>query len=280
MRKMLEFADFHPFIRCVGRAKYLRQELFHKAYDYRMMIFYSGKGTLEVNDSIYETSKNEVYIISPGVRYRVISKGCQDIIVVNFDMTQSNCTIDKPVPSVPEDFFMNEKITEVFDLSLFFGENGDVIKRILPPEKQELGEQMLEAYIGEKSRNEDILISALLSQLMYYLITERGKKNKNPLASEIYRYISENYNTALTLEKTAQLFHVHPTYLNRILGKNYNTSFRQLLLKTRFSQALHLIDNTDLPIKEIAEKVGFNDSAYFSYAFYKHFGFYPSMYRK
>ncbi len=280
MKKVLSLDDFHPFVRCVGEAKYLKQELFHKAYDYRILAFMSGNGTLEVQNSVYNTKPDEVYIISPGTRYRVISKGRQDIIVMNIDMTHNNSEIADPVISVPESLFFDEKIVEIFDLSCLFGVNEVVIKRSLQIEGRELCEKLLKAYNDRTTCADGMLLSALFSQFMYHLISEKNQRHKNLLAEEIFHYVSENYSTDLSLERTAEYFHIHPTYLNRLLNKGYNISFRQLLMKTRFSQALYLIDNTDMTVKEISEKVGFNNPGYFSSAFFKHFGYYPTVYRK
>ncbi|MBR5528439.1 MAG: helix-turn-helix transcriptional regulator [Clostridia bacterium] len=280
MQNILQPADFHPFIRCVGKARHLSQELFHMAYDYRMLVFLNGKGTLEAGDAVYDTAKNDVFIISPGVRYRVAAKERRDIIVINFDVTYRNSKISAPVISVTEELFSREKIIEAFDLSLFFGENTGVIKRTLPLGGYELCEKIYGIYMEKRSFGDDIMMSALFAQLICLLMSDTSNARRNPLASEIYGYINKNHNLPLSLENTAEAFHIHPTYLNRLLQKNYNTSFRQLLLKVRFNKALHLIDNTDMTIKEIAERVGFSDSSYFSSAFFKRFGCYPTVYRK
>jgi two-component system response regulator YesN len=45
-------------------------------------------------------------------------------------------------------------------------------------------------------------------------------------------------------------------------------------------KAAFLIKNSNIPIAEIALKVGFNDSNYFSKCFKSHFGVPPSTYQK
>lgn len=279
MLPVLKYEDFHPFVRCVGKAQHLRQDVFHLAYDYRMLMICSGNGIIETDGKVHSTCKDEMYIISPGTRYRAVSGQGQTIIVINFDMTHSHSNIANPVLSVTENMFLKENIIEAFDLSLFFGENG-CIKRTVPRECIDICTNILKIYTGMRTPADDIILSSLFSQVIYHATNEHRNKQKNTLAIDIYNFITENYANDLSLESTAEAFHIHPTYVNRLLNRHYGTSFRQLLLKSRFSRALYLIDNTDMPIKEIAPKVGFNDAQYFSNAFYKRFGYYPSAYRK
>ena len=278
MPELLRYEDFHPFIRCVGKTSRLHQEVFHVAYDYRILIMYSGIGTLETDSAFYNTRQNEIYIILPGMRYRGIAGEGQSIIVINFDMTHNHSEVGDPVVSVAEELFVKENIIEAFDLSLFFGENG-CVKRDISHECIEIADKILAVYSGSRTPADCVMLSGLLSQLVYCAINCKNE-HKSPIACDIYSYINSNYYRDISLESTAEAFHIHPTYVNRLLSKNYGTSFRRLLLKARFSRALYLIDNTDMPIKEIAHSVGFNDAQYFSYAFFKHFGYYPTVYRK
>ena len=54
----------------------------------------------------------------------------------------------------------------------------------------------------------------------------------------------------------------------------------KFLMNKRLEMARHLLEKTDLTIKEIAEKCGFCNQLYFSNVFYKHQGCSPRNYRK
>ena len=279
MKEILTYEKFHPFVRCVGTVTHLCQKTRHCAFDYRIIVINDGNGKLEINNDILSTKKGELYLIPPAMPYRVLSEKNQNITVINFDMTYSHCDVSVQVISVPEYNFEKDRVIEEFDLSLFFVKNG-YIKKVLSGESINICTDILNTYINKNTELENVYISSLLSQLIYLIVQDNLKKNINPQATSVYRYITDNYSLPLTLESVAEEFHFHPTYVNRLLKKNYGISVRQQLLKCRFDRALYLIDNTDMSIKEIATTVGFNDAQYFSNAFFKRFGYYPSVYRK
>lgn len=279
MLSVLNYEELHPYVRCVGKSGHLKQSFFHMAYDHRMLVIGYGDGFIETEDGKYVTAKGELYLIPPGTRYRVVSEGEQEIYVFNFDMTHSHSRINEPVISVPEEMFDETGIIEAFDMSLFFEEKG-IVKRKISHEGIDICPKILKLYKGTRAPEETILMNALFLQLLCFAFGKRDSECKNTLATDIFNYVNDNHKSDLSLENTAEHFHIHPTYLNRLLKKHYGTSFRQLLVKARFERAVYLMDNTELSIKEIAINVGFNDAQYFSYAFFKRFGFYPTVYRK
>ena len=52
------------------------------------------------------------------------------------------------------------------------------------------------------------------------------------------------------------------------------------LTESRMKYALKLLENTQLPVKEIAQKCGYSDQLYFSNTFRSHYGKSPREYRK
>ncbi len=279
MKEVLTFEKFHPFVRCVGTVTHLCQKSAHCAYDHRIIVINSGNGKIEINGETISTKKGDLYLIPPGMSYRVLSEISQEITVINFDMTYNHCSMSAQILSVPEEIFEKSQIIEAFDLSVLFGKDG-YVKKEISPECMNICLRILYAYCNRNTVLENMYISGLFMQFMYYILQENFEKSVNPSAKEIYRYITENYTLPLSLEGIAEKFHFHPNYVNRLLKKYYGTSVRQHLLKCRFDRALYLIDNTDMSIREISATVGFNDAQYFSNAFYKYFGYYPSLHRK
>lgn len=271
--------EFHPFIRCVGLAENLRQTTTHMAYDYRMIIALNGSGQILLNKAAERLKEGDSCIIPPGMGYRVMCGENQQIIVINFDWTHNNCHINKPVLSTAKARFKKDAIIEACDLSCFFQENDCVLKFVLKDELR-LCEKILLEYKKLETKTKDIRLSYLFMQLISGIISREGGGRASDIAREIYGYITENYSGNISLIKVAEAFHFHPTYVNRLLKKHYGISFKQLVLKCRFDRAIYLIDNFDLSVKEIAKEVGFSDAQYFSNAFYKYFGYYPTHHKK
>lgn len=66
----------------------------------------------------------------------------------------------------------------------------------------------------------------------------------------------------------------------RILKKNTNKGFSELLLEIRMNKALQLLKNPDIPITSIASMLGYSSTYYFSKVFLETFTFTPTAFRE
>ena len=97
---------------------------------------------------------------------------------------------------------------------------------------------------------------------------------------EVVRVISENYsNSDLDLAHVARALSISRVHLSRILNQQVGVSFRQLLRNTRIEEAKNLLALKKYSVKEVAARVGFSDSHYFSRSFKELTGLSASEYR-
>lgn len=92
-------------------------------------------------------------------------------------------------------------------------------------------------------------------------------------------YISEHFNTALTLEDVAEQVHLHPSYFSSLFKQSTGSSFKEYLNMVRIEESKRLLANTDFSIIDIAVAVGFEDQSYFSKVFKKYTGLTPKQFR-
>lgn len=83
----------------------------------------------------------------------------------------------------------------------------------------------------------------------------------------------------LGLKRVASQVFISPCYLSVIFKKETNITFKNYLIQTRIEKAKELLEKTDLKIYDIAEKVGYNNTRYFSELFQRICGKTPSQYR-
>lgn len=95
---------------------------------------------------------------------------------------------------------------------------------------------------------------------------------------DILEYIENNYLTA-TLQSTAKHFGFHPNYLSTCIKQKTGRSFKELLILQRMYQASFYLTNTDLPVYEIAEKVGYGNLGFFYKKFEEIYKVKPAAYR-
>lgn len=97
--------------------------------------------------------------------------------------------------------------------------------------------------------------------------------------SAILGYIRSNYRSA-TLTELSEIMFLTPPYLSKTVATLFGKSFKELLLEERINRAGEMIKNTDLPIGDIINSVGYENESYFHREFKKSFGVTPLVYRK
>lgn len=131
-----------------------------------------------------------------------------------------------------------------------------------------------------------LLQSSILKLISFYLCStteapvrlsrQHSKENIN----EVLHYIENNFHKAINIEALAKVVHLNPQYFMRLFKKQMGTSPMHYLNNRRMEEAKRLLDYTDLPVQEIAEKIGISNIYYFSRVFKQHTGFSPTAYRQ
>lgn len=89
-------------------------------------------------------------------------------------------------------------------------------------------------------------------------------------------YIRENYKSNISIMDVAHNIHVSAAHLSRLFKKELNTSFIDYLTSYRINLAQQMIKNTNMELKKISEKVGFQNYNYFLRVYKKKLGHRPS----
>jgi YesN/AraC family two-component response regulator len=95
----------------------------------------------------------------------------------------------------------------------------------------------------------------------------------------IKTFVSNNYDKKVSLTKISQDLHISRNYLSYIFKKETGESFIDYLEKFRINKAKELMRTEHLMIYEVAERVGYCDSAHFSKSFKRLTGEMPSKYK-
>lgn len=101
----------------------------------------------------------------------------------------------------------------------------------------------------------------------------------NDIIKKAMLYMSEKFNTPLSLEEVAAHVHLHPSYFSTMFKNVTGSSFKEYLNKIRIEESKLLLLNTDFSIIDIAIAVGFEDQSYFSKVFKKFTGTTPKQFR-
>lgn len=97
---------------------------------------------------------------------------------------------------------------------------------------------------------------------------------------QVIEYLQEHYNEDLTLEDVARKVHISPSRLSHLFKDELGLTIIEYLTDIRITAAKQMLENSDLMVKQIAEKVGYQEASYFTRVFKKNTGVSPAEYRR
>ncbi|EES72572.1 transcriptional regulator, AraC family, partial [Paenibacillus sp. oral taxon 786 str. D14] len=112
------------------------------------------------------------------------------------------------------------------------------------------------------------------------LLSKHSSLEGKEIMEAVRLYLEQHYAEPIQLQMIAERFFIHPNYFSKRFKEKYGESFVDYLNSIRMKEAAALLGETNLKIREISERVGFEDAAYFSSVFRKWYGETPKQYRE
>ena len=97
---------------------------------------------------------------------------------------------------------------------------------------------------------------------------------------ELIETVEKNLSSDIKLNTIADQLHMDAIYLGRLFKKSMGIGFKDYVVQKRMERAQQLIRTTNLPISEIAEKVGYREENYFRMSFKRFCGCSPRAYKR
>lgn len=131
-------------------------------------------------------------------------------------------------------------------------------------------------YSRDEANLEHVLRDALATVISKSL---PQKKIMNTQIQEAVQYINANYGRKITLDDIAKHIYLNRTYASYMFKKHMNVNFMDYLEMVRINKAKELLLESNLPITEIAVKVGYASQSYFTKVFKRNTGLSPNIFR-
>lgn len=104
----------------------------------------------------------------------------------------------------------------------------------------------------------------LLAELLDFLgVEERQMERFRP----VLEYINEHYHEKISVAQLAEIIGLNQMYFSTAFKAAFNISPKQFILVKRIYESQYFLAKTKLSVKEIAERVGFDNDNYFSELF-------------
>ncbi|WP_317133542.1 AraC family transcriptional regulator [Aquimarina algicola] len=220
----------------------------HRHDFYSLVWFTKSVGINVIDFEEYEIKHDRLFLMQPKqVHNWSYSKNSKGYIVV----------FDKHLLKEPTIEFTN---IPYLDLS-------SIDKKSLKP----LFEQLIEEFKYNDSLSEKTIIQGIsflllkLRRLSNELLQNKGFYSKTTL--KFSKLVLDNINKNLSVNDYASKLNLTIDKLNEICKENYGQSPKTIILEKKITEAKRLLYFTDLSVKEIAFRLGFEDSSYFSRIF-------------
>lgn len=177
-------------------------------------------------------------------------------------------------------FHLDSRFRSFPDPSFFIRTNkGDPIESLY---------QTAETYLRESRGAMDRQILRAAGDLIFLMIQRilvptangQARSRDERVIDRLRREIGRDISRDWTVEDLAEVVSIAPSYLFRITGRVINQTPMALVKVMRMELAVLLLNQSDYPLKLIAERIGYSSSYSFSKAFKKFYGISPGQLRK
>jgi YesN/AraC family two-component response regulator len=170
-------------------------------------------------------------------------------------------------------FFMNEMWGTIFKLLQQVSINEENMMEQIKPFTGEAGS-------FEGLENNYRILSSTYKQICSF-INDHKKSQNVELLEKIVQQLQETYmHPDLCLEAVADRINISKGYLSQFFKEQTGVNFSEYLENIRMQRAKELLSVTDLPVYEIAERIGYNSSNTFGRAFKRFYGVSTSAFRR
>lgn len=225
----------------------------------------NGKGEIILNGKKTPINPNQFFIIPKKTPHEYKADGVDpwSIYWFHFDGTMAPELYDRYLATNTENYknvpFTIEKI-KLFDKIFSLFERN---------------------YLENQLEFANLLSLNFISSFIYHdFESDISMSYSNTLVDSIKTFLLENLDKSFTLDEIASKFNYSKSYLHTKFKKNTGYSVMVFLNLKKTQKACEFLNYTDLSIKEISFKVGFNDPLYFSRIFKNFMGKSPRNYRK
>lgn len=135
--------------------------------------------------------------------------------------------------------------------------------------------------LSNKRSCNQITMGLLLLMLLNHMDKmETGSSHfDKELTGVVLSYVEEHYKNG-SLSELAEMLGYDVYWLSREIKKRTGKTYKELLQAKRMNQALYLLNSSTLPILDIIESVGYDNTSYFYRKFKEKYGMSPKEYRE
>ena len=243
----------------------------HMHQDYLELFYvYHGNGRYMVGGETYGITKGDIVICNAGVLH---SKSCEHAENLrSYSIGITNLALHL----LPDNWLCSSDAVPVLSCGSLSGSVGEMFRLIylLSNDTKTLGETCTALSISL------LLLTYELLQSRERNTVIRTRTSASATADRVRRYLDKHYREALTLEQISRDLHINAYYLSHTFKNEFGVPPIQYAMKRRIGEAQGLLMDTDIPIGDIADSLGFSSTCHLNTMFNKYVGIPPGKYRQ
>lgn len=230
-----------------------------------MIYCLSGRGSIEIDNTIHKMHKGQLAIIPPQIPhiYQADQRDPWSICWIHFTGTHTQAlseslklTTQNPCLYVPDTRIIRDAFENVYACLNYHYSNA-----------------------GLQAMSSELLRLFSLAKLHQGFSSEQRQSAENRVMSTL-AFMEQHLDIPLTLNEMAAHSGQSLPYFTKLFRQRTNQSPMAYFIQLKIRKACELLDETDSSIREIANQLGYDDPYYFSRIFKKTQGCSPAAYRQ
>lgn len=236
----------------------------------------SGCLTVSISGESYIGNAGDVFVVSPGNLHLMGAQtGTVDYFTFLFPLKYISFRTDD---------MLNDKLLEPLNSGQL------MISPRVKGTAKELCEQLIAIYVAKNNESESkitaqiktkiILLQFILEMWKQGFVIENDTSGRNTVEKEMVSYVQQNFTGKISLKEFGEQFHLSEKYISRYFKEHFHIALSQYVTYLRLEHAKQLLQDTDIPITEVAMQSGYQNVSYFIRSFKKTYGVSPLKYKK
>ena len=244
--------------------------------EFEIIYVRSGFLAVSISGESYIGKTGEAFVVSPGNLHLMGSQsGTVDYYTFLFPLKYISFRTDD---------MLDEKLLEPLNSGHLM-----ICPRVKDTAK-ELCEQLIEIYEAKNDESESkittqvrtkiILLQFILGMWKKGFVIENDTSGRNTVEKEMVSYIQQNFTGKISLREFGEQFHLSEKYISRYFKEHFHITLSQYVTYLRLEHAKQLLQDTDIPVTDVAMQSGYQNVSYFIRSFQKAYAVSPLKYRK
>jgi AraC-like DNA-binding protein len=168
------------------------------------------------------------------------------------------------------------------------GQSSGLLQLTVPAARQPVWDNVIDSIEAELAARKEGYRQAALAHLTLLLIDVARlagdvvgdlRRSGEPLLAEVFTVIDRRLGEPLSLRDVAHELGMTPGHLTTVVRRRTGRTVQEWIIERRMAEARSLLSGTELPVSDIARRVGMSDPGYFSRLFRRTHGASPRDWR-